>query len=110
MAVESVVEARLALEPEAHGPAHADDAADQALAFLADRHEVLHLRDALRGEEARDQDVRVREVELFRGALPDRRQTEVPAALGVEDRREDTWRIEVRPAEPVDRPVRADER
>jgi hypothetical protein len=110
VAVDAVVEARLAGEPEAHRAPDGDDAADQTLPLLADAHEVLHLGDALGGEEAGDEDVRVREVELLRRRLPDRRQAEGAAALGVEDGREDAGRVEVGPAEPVDRPVRADER
>ena len=68
----AVVEARLHLDLEAHVAAHDDDAADQAMAVqrhlgVVDRHEVLHLPDAVLGQEARDQDVRVGEVELLGG-------------------------------------------
>ena len=45
-----------------------------------DGHEVLDLADARRGQEARDQDVRVREVELLDGADPERRRDAVAAA------------------------------
>ena len=73
----AVVEARLHVHAEAHLAAHAEDAPDQPVAMLGralrDRHEVLHLADAGRGQEARDEDVRVREVELLRA--PSRRWT-----------------------------------
>ena len=39
---------------------------------VVDRHEVLHLADAVLGEEARDEDVGVREVELLGGPSPRR--------------------------------------
>ena len=88
-----VVEARLHLDLEAHVTAHDDHAPDQpvpvhALLHLAlDRHEVLHLPHPLVGEEARDQDVRVREVELL--GLPGsvgRMDRVVAALVLVEDR------------------------
>ena len=63
------------------------------------------------GEEARDEDVRVGEVELLRRpALGRRGDPVVAAALPVEDRAEDARRVEVRAAVPVDRAVGAHER
>ncbi len=95
-------------------PRSTEHAANQPLAVVAlrrDGHEVLHLADPFRGEEAGDQDVRVREVELLDGADTEHGRDPVPAALPpVEDRREHARRVEARAAVPVDRPVRADER
>jgi hypothetical protein len=69
----AVVEARADLEAEAHRAAHDDHAADEPVTvhrpLALDRHEVLHLADARLGQEARDEDVRVREVELLRRPL-----------------------------------------
>ena len=112
----SVVEGRLALEAHVHRAAHAQHAADQTMAVpLArgrlDRHEVLHLADPVGIERARDQDVRVREVQLLRPrAGVGGSDAVVPTAVGVEDRGEDARRVEARAAVPVDRPVRGDER
>ena len=66
-----VVEARLHLDLEVHLAAHDHDAPHEPVAVhrqlgVVDRHEVLHLPHAVLGEEARDEDVRVREVELLR--------------------------------------------
>ena len=97
----AVVEARLDLDAEAHLAAHADHPPDEPVPVrsraVVDRHEVLDLADAVLVEEARDQDVRVREVELLRRpALGRRARSEVAAALGVEDRAEDARRVEAR--------------
>ena len=113
--VARVVEARLHLDVELHRPAHHHDAADEPVAVHVrlhlDRHEVLHLPHAAGREEARDEDVRVREVELLRRPLVARRaQGVVAAAVLVEDRAEHARRVERRAAVPVDRAVRADER
>ena len=105
-----VVEARIDLDAEAHLAPHAEHTADQPLP-LADRHEVLQLADSDRGQEARDEDVRVGEVELLDGADAERRRDPIAAALlSVEDRPEDARRVEPRAAVPVDRAVGADER
>ena len=76
-----------------------------------DRHEVLHLADPVGVEQARDQDVRVGEVELLRPRAGVRgRDAVAAAAVGVEDRGEDARRVEARAAVPVDRAVGGDER
>ena len=76
-----------------------------------DRHEVLDLADACRREETGDEDVRVREVELFRRPVVQRRSDPVEAAaVLVEDRAEHARRVEARAAVPVDPSVRADQR
>ena len=113
--VPPVVEARLDLEPEPDRAANLDDSTYEPvpvrLARGGDRHEVLDLCDAVGGEEARDQDVRVREVELLDGAVLVRRaDAEVAAALPVENCAEDARRVEAGAAVPVDRAVRPDER
>ena len=57
------------------------------------------------------QDVRVRQIELRRlRLLEHRRQLETPAALGVEQGREDGRAIEIWPAHEVDRAVERDQR
>ncbi len=109
-----VVEAGPALEPEAHLAAHRHHLAHQpaGVARIAvDGHEVVHLADAVRRQEAGDEDVRVGEVELPHRVAPVHgRDPVVAALLGVEDRREDAGRVEPRAAEPVDGAVGADER
>jgi hypothetical protein len=78
---------------------------------LGDRHEALHLAYALLAQEARDEDVRVREVELpRRPVLGDRCDAIVAALLLVEDRGEDARRVERGAAVPVDVPIGARER
>ena len=74
-----------------------------------DRHEVLDLADAVRREEASDQDVRVGEVELLDRARGSPAEREVAAVTVVEDRGEHARRVEPRAAVPVDRPVGADQ-
>ena len=109
----AVVEPGPALEHERHLAAHRDHPAQELAAVLrvaVDRHEVLHLAHAVGRQEARDEDVRVGEVELLRGVLGVRRRDPVEAALvGVEDRREDARGVEPLGAVPVDRPVGADQ-
>ena len=111
-----VVEPRLHLDQEPHLAAHDDDAADQPVAVHVgrdrlDRHEVLHLAHAVGREEARDEDVGVREVELLGAPVVALRAQRVEAALlGVEDGAEHARRVERGAAVPVDRAGRADER
>jgi hypothetical protein len=109
-----VVEARLHLDAELHLAAHHHHAPQEPvpvqLRLRLDGHEVLQLAHAVGGEEARDQDVRVGEVELLGGPLVTRRPQRVEAALAlVEDRAEDARGVERRAAVPVDRAVRADQ-
>lgn len=110
----AVAEARGDPCPEREGSADADHSPDQPvpgrLARLVDHgHEVLDLRHPVRGEEARDQHVRVGEVELPGAGRDLGGQLERPAPLGVEDGPEDAGRIEARAAVPVDGAVRADQ-
>ena len=105
------IKPRCAFELEPHPPAHAQHAANQPVPVRSahefpDRHEILDLADAMRGEEPGDQHVGVREVQLL--VLPlavGRPQREVAAAFGVEQRGEHARRVEPRGAVPVDRPV-----
>jgi hypothetical protein len=110
------VKPRCALELEARPTAHAQHAADQPVtvrpvAELADLHEILNLPDPAVGQEARDQHVRVRQVQLL-GLPPTvrRPEHEPPAPLRVEQRREHARRVKTRRAIPVDRPVGRDQR
>jgi hypothetical protein len=108
-----VVEARIAEHPEAHLAAYGPHAAeDRAVATrLLHGHEVGDLGDARVGQEAGQEDVRVRQVELLRPHLAeDRLDPEAAAALVVEERREDARRVELRKAEEVDRAIGACER
>ena len=78
---------------------------------VVDRHEVLHLADAVLGEEARDEDVASPGSRAAWRPSPRRRAQRVEAALVlVEDRAEHARRVERRAAVPVDRAVGADER
>src|SRR5262249_44431720 len=88
--------------------ADARDAPDQPLP-VPYGHEVLHLADALRREEARDQDVGIGNVELLGRAVLDRGDPVEATVAAVEDRAEDAGRIEAERAVPVDRPVVADQ-
>ena len=82
-----------------------------AVAGLPDRHEVLDLADPIRGQEPRDQHVRVGEVQLARTRyITRRRELVVPTSVRIEDRGEHARGIEPRAAVPVDRPVRGDQR
>ena len=105
-----------AFELEAHPAAHAEHATNQPVAMrpvpdLPDRHEILDLADSGRGEEARDEHVRVREVELlvlpFAACGPEH---ETAAAVRIEQRGEHARRVEPRAAVPVHRPLGADQR
>jgi hypothetical protein len=74
------------------------------LANLFDRHEVAHLGNSLLGEEARHEDVRVRQVELFvPHSIKIRVNVEAPTLMLVEQAGENRWRIKSRKAHEVDR-------
>ena len=105
-----VVEARVDLDSKSHLAADTEHPTDEPLAH-PDGHEVLQLAHSHGSQEARDEDIRVREVELLDGADPERRRDAVPtAAVLVENRSEDARRVEARAAVPVDRAVGPDER
>jgi hypothetical protein len=72
MIIPGVIESGRTIHPEVHLSAHHLDPTDQLVAPLAvhggaDRHVVGDLRDPFGREEAGDQDVGVRPVELFAG-------------------------------------------
>src|SRR3712207_93605 len=102
-----VIEARPYLHSEAHRPAHDTQQSHQPVAVgrpaLDDRHEVDHLADPVGGHEPRDQDRSVGEVQLpAHVVVLVGSDAEVPAAVVVEQGREDARGIETRTAEPID--------
>lgn len=112
----AVVEARPALKGEVDGPPHGTDAADQGVpvgggAGPVRGHEVDPLAHSVRRQESGDEDGGVRVVELLAGPVGMLGgQPHVPAAVVVEQGREDAGRIEPGSGEPVDDPLRRDER
>ena len=79
--------------------------------IVGDGHEIDELADALFRHEARDQHRRVWEVQLLDDAvLTFGRDTKVPAALLIQDPREDARRVETRATVPIDGAVRRDQR
>ncbi len=113
MVAAGVVEGWAALHLETHRPAHHPHVAHQARAGARpgeDRHKVDDLGHPLGGEEAREQDVGVGQVELLAALVRDGPEPEASALLVVQDGAEDRRRVERRQAEPVDRPVHPDER
>src|SRR5215207_4873592 len=109
-----VIEARLYLHPEAHRPAHHAHQPNQPVPVgrtaLDDRHEVDHLTSPVGGHEPRNQDRGVGEVQLpAHVVVPIGRNTEVPAAVVIEQGREDARRVETRTAEPIDGSVSTDQ-
>ncbi len=116
MVVASVAKPWLDLEGKAHLAPDAQHAADDALPMRlatrgVDRHEVLDFADAVRREEARDQDVGVGKVELLaRPGSRRRRDPAKPASALVKQRPDHTRGVKSRAAVPVDRAVGADQR
>ncbi len=108
-----VVEARLAHHPEAHVPPDRLRAPHDVVGvpFAADRHEVRDLGHALVGEEARQQDAGVGQVELLLPrALQEGGQPEPAAPRVVQQGAEDGRRVEAGRAHEVDRAVHPHER
>src|SRR5918994_795316 len=107
----TVVEAQLDLDAEGHLAAHAQQATYQTVGPVArrsDRHEVLNLSHAMGAQEAGDQDLGIREVELFgRPVRAGRSESPVAAALPVEECPEQARGVETRAAVPVNRPLGA---
>ncbi|RAO23916.1 hypothetical protein ONO23_06272 [Micromonospora noduli] len=109
-----VVEPGVAVEAELHAPPDHPDQPDQPVPVgglrTGDRHEVQQLTDTVGAVEARDQDRRTGQVELFARVVDAvGRELEVAAVAAVEQRAEDARRVEAGRAEPVDRTVRADQ-
>ena len=71
---------------------------------------IRDLRAAARGRERRLEHVRLRQVAAVRPEGRLRGEREAAASTGVKERAEDARRVEVRQAEPVDRPVAGDKR
>src|SRR5689334_20762305 len=111
----AVVKPRRALELKAHLAPHRDDPAYQSLAVLAanrlcDRHEVLNLAHTTWSQEASDQNIGVREVQLLRSPASIGRGKAIMApATRVEDRPEDARGVNPGTAVPVDRAISPDE-
>ena len=109
-----VVERRAALhlqrQPAADHPHPADELGVRP-GPGPDRHVVLDLGDAVGVQEAGDQDVGFRPVVLLLAQLAGRGRgdPEPPPLVGVEDRPEHAGRVEARQAQPIDRPVQADQ-
>ena len=85
-----VIEAGRDIGDETHLASHRQNPADHAVATTLPidvrRHEVLHLGDSVRHEEARDEHIGVGQVQLpGTPALAMRRDSERAAAVGVED-------------------------
>jgi len=113
--IAAVAEPRLQVHREPHGAAYHLELAHQPVPAgrraVGDRHEVVDLPDTVRGHEPGDQYRGVREVKLLADiVVPVRCHTEMAAAVGVQQGREDAGRVEPGTAEPVDRAVPADER
>ena len=106
-----VVERRAAADRDRQASADHPHAADQLVARrVGDGHEVVHLGHAVGVQESGDQNVGLGPVELLVShALQGRRELKPPALGVVEDRREHAGAVEPRQAEPVDRPVQADQ-
>src|SRR5438093_10673437 len=104
-----IVKAWCAEHAKADFTAHCLDAAHQGMgAFdLLDRHEIRDLRYPLRGEKARQEDVGIRQIELFlAGVVPKPwGNLEPPALVAIEEGRKDSRRVEVWQGTKVDRAI-----
>jgi hypothetical protein len=90
-------------DPSPHASHHPQDPVVRGGLLAGRRHEVDHLADSVLGHEPGDQDGGVRKVQLPAGdAGAGRPHPEVAAAFLVEQRGEDTRRVEPWAAEPVD--------
>ena len=90
------------------GPAHE---AARLISVIHHGHEIGDFGHAFAGEEARQQDVGLRQVELLvPGVVQDGSDLEMPALAIVQDRRERGRRIKVGAGEEVDRAVHAHQR
>src|SRR5215210_8700652 len=113
MVAAGVVEAWQALDAEVHLPPDDPHVTDEPVPLVRarhDRHEVKGLGQALGREEAGQEHVGVRQIELVAVGVLQRVQREMPALLVVEDRAEDARGVEGGQAQPVYGAVRADER
>jgi hypothetical protein len=108
-----VVKGGQTLDVQGHPATDGSDVTHQAVAnavAVMYRHEVQNLGDSLRREEAGEEHVRVREIQLLAATVALGLGLEIPTLLVVQDRAEYAWRVEGGQAQPVDRPIRPDER
>ena len=115
MILPPIVEARGALQCEpdrtSNGPQDADNLMPVTGRLrMVDRHEVEDLANAILRHEARYEDCRGREVELLCNGLVCGADSEVSPAIPIQQRGKDARGVETGRAEPVDHPVRVDER
>jgi hypothetical protein len=115
VALPGEIEAGLALQAERQSPTQAPNDSDDLVVVghdrgIVNRHEIDELSNSRVSHEPSDQARRLREIHLRgRAIVKPRRDPEPPALARVEKRREDTWRVEARSAEKVNRPVRCNE-
>src|SRR5215208_4411094 len=113
MVAAGVVEGWQALDAEVHLPPDDPHVTDEPVTLVRarhDRHEVKGLGQALGREEAGQEHVGVRQIELVAVGVLQRVQREMPTLLVVEDRAEDARGVEGGQAQPVYSPVGTDER
>jgi hypothetical protein len=78
---------------------------------LLNRHVICQLGYTFFGKEARQQNIRIRQVELAYAHVRELGRNLKAATFAViEQRRKDSWRIEIRVAEKIDRAVHACQR
>jgi hypothetical protein len=115
MLITGIIESRRTFHLEVHLSADHLDPANQLVPSTAVlggvyRHVVRDLRYPVGREEAADQDVGVRPIELLaRDAVRDRGDLEASALLVVEDRRKDARGVEAWQTQPVYRTVHPDQ-
>jgi len=109
----SVVEPRLAYHSEADLAPDGLNPADkivEVLPVFLDRHEIRYFGNTLLGKKTGQEDIRIRQVDLFLpGAIENGSDAEPSSFFVVEDRGEDRGGIEMGEAHEVDRPVHSDE-
>jgi hypothetical protein len=113
MVAAGVVEGWQTLDAEVHLPPDDPHVTDEPVTFARaphDRHEVKGLGQALGREEAGQEHVGVRQIELVTVGVLHRVQREMPALLVVEDRAEDARGVEGGQAQPIYGAVGTDER
>jgi hypothetical protein len=77
--------------------------------LILNGHEVQYFGDAIGSNETGKENVGIGQVELLAVGVLSRPETEVAASLVIQDRSEDTGRVESGQAKPVNGPVRADQ-
>jgi hypothetical protein len=108
----SVVEGWATIDFDWYLTPYDPDVADQVVAWftiILNGHEVQYLGDALGSAEAGKENIGTRQVELLTASVLCRTETEVATPLVIQDRSEDTGRVESGQAKPIYSPVRADQ-